>query len=249
MSLIDNSIGSKYPAVPPEIRAVVLAGGKGKRLKPYTTIFPKPLLPVGDKPILEYVFDRILEAGISKVTISVGHLAELIQTFFGDGAKWNLEIKYAIEDKPLNTIGPLLFVEDLGENFFVINGDILTNLDLRCLWKRHIESKAALTVATFRRSVNIDFGVVRFNERNGTVYGFEEKPVLFYNVSMGAYVLNRRCLNFIPKGEPFGFDQLILALLAAKQKVHSYSHSGTWLDIGRPDDYEAANKGKETSEW
>jgi len=245
MSLIDNSNCSKYPAVPSETRAVVLAGGKGQRLRPYTTVFPKPLLPVGERPILEYVLDKIRESGISKVTISVGHLAELIQTFFGDGEKWDLKITYSIEDKPLNTIAPLLFVEDLGENFFVMNGDILTDLDLRCLWAEHIEKKAALTVATFRRSVNIDFGVLRYDETTGTVQGFEEKPVLLYDVSMGVYVLNRRCLNFIPKGKQFGFDQLVLALLAAKQQVHAFPHVGKWLDIGRLEDYEAANNEKE----
>lgn len=247
MYTVKNSNRSTYPNVPQETRAVVLAGGKGTRLRPYTTILPKPLMPVGERPILEYVFDRIREAGIRKITISVGHLAELLQTFFGDGSKWNLEITYVIEDKPLNTIGPLPFVEDLGENFFVMNGDILTDLDVRRLWAAHIESKAALTVATFRRTVRIDFGVLRYDETSGAVWGFEEKPVLPYDVSMGIYMLNRKCLNFIPIGEPFGFDQLVLALLAAREPVHAFVHGGRWLDIGRLEDYEIANE--EIAKW
>jgi NDP-sugar pyrophosphorylase family protein len=204
-------------------------------------------MPIGERPILEYVLNRIREAGITKVTISVGHLAELIQAFFGNGKKWGLEINYAIEETPLNTIGPLPFVADLGENFLVMNGDLLTDLDISRLWEEHLLSGAVLTVATFRRTVKIDFGVLRFDETSGAIHGFEEKPVLPYDVSMGIYVLNRKCLDFIPKGESFGFDQLVLGLLAAGKPIHAYVHTGKWLDIGRQDDYATANE--EISEW
>ncbi len=247
MSTTADSNASEYPPIPPETRAVVLAGGKGTRLRPYTTVLPKPLLPVGDRPILEHVFNGLSKAGIGKVTISVGHLADLIQTFFGNGSKWNLEVTYAVEDRPLNTIGPLPFVDDLGEDFLVINGDTLTDLDFRSLWAAHRASGAALTVATSRRAVDIDFGVLRYDEASNEVRGFEEKPVLRYDVSMGIYVLNRKCLDFIPKGEPFGFDQLVLALLAARQPVRACPHGGKWLDIGRQDDYETANE--EIATW
>lgn len=225
----------------PSLRAVVLAGGKGTRLKPYTTVLPKPLMPVGDRPILEHVLVKMRDAGFGRVTISVGHLAELIQVFFGKGEKLDLEIDYAIEDEPLGTIGPLAFIPDLGENFLVANGDILSDLDLTQLWNHHLKSGATLTIATHRRKVQIDFGVLHFDGSN-QVRGFEEKPTIPYDVSMGYYVLNRRCLDFVPQGKPFGFDQLVLALLEAGEKIQAFSHEGQWLDLGRPEDYQRANK-------
>lgn len=220
-------------------RAVVLAGGKGQRLLPYTTVLPKPLLPVGDRPILHRVLHNLRDAGFRDVTISVGHLAELIMVFFGDGQKFGLSIDYAIEDTPLGTIGPLAFIENLGENFLVMNGDVLTDLDIRKLWQSHLESGATLSIATHAREVRIDFGVLEHNADN-RVTAFVEKPRMPYEVSMGIYILNRRCLDFVKKGEPFGFDQLVLALLAAGEVVRAYPHHGKWLDLGRPEDYEAA---------
>ena len=221
-------------------RAVVLAGGQGTRLRPYTTILPKPLLPVGDRPILERVLRRLAAGGFGRVTISVGHLAELIQIFFGNGEKFGVAIDYAIEATPLGTIGPLPRIADLGDDFLVMNGDILTDLDLERLWEHHQRHQPLLTVATFRREVNIDFGVLTIGA-GGRVSGFVEKPTLLYDVSMGAYVLNRRCLRFIPPDAPFGFDQLVLALLAAGEPIQSYLHQGCWLDLGRPEDYERAH--------
>lgn len=221
-------------------RAVILAGGKGTRLHPYTTVLPKPLLPVGDQPILERVLVRLGKVGFRDITISVGHLAELIQVFFGDGTRWGLKIDYAIEDAPLGTIGPLAFISNLGEDFLVMNGDILTDLDLEALWRTHLDGGAALTVATYRREVNVDFGVLRYDEGKRIV-AFAEKPTIPYDVSMGIYILNRRCLDFVPKGEHFGFDQLVLALLAAGQPIQAFPHAGYWLDLGRPRDYEEAN--------
>ena len=224
---------------PQPLRAVVLAGGKGTRLRPYTTVLPKPLMPIGDQPILEIVLRQLAKADFTDITISVGHLSELIQVFFGDGKRWGFQLEYAIEDTPLGTMGPLAFIERLGENFLVMNGDILTDLDLREVWTAHIESGAALTVATHRREVKIDFGVLRCAE-GGTVVGFEEKPEIHYEVSMGIYVLNRRCLELIPRDRPFGFDHLMHALLAAGERIQAVRHQGQWLDIGRPEDYEKA---------
>lgn len=222
-------------------RAVVLAGGKGRRLRPYTTVFPKPLLPVGDRPILSHVLENLKAAGFNQVTISVGHLAELIMAFFGDGKRFGVTLDYAIEDKPLNTIGPLAFIDGLGENFLVMNGDILTDLDLKALWEDHCQSGSVLTIATHQREVNIDFGVLRRDGR--TITSFTEKPRIPYEVSMGIYALNKRCLDFVPKGESFGFDQLVLALLAAGESIRAFPYDGQWLDLGRPADYEAANQG------
>lgn len=223
------------------MKAVILAGGKGTRLAPYTTIFPKPLMPIGDRPILEVVLSRLHAAGVRDIVISVGHLAELIRAFFKNGSRWGLHIEYAIEDKPLGTIGPLKFIENLGDTFFVLNGDVLTDLDFEAMVAAHHKSGALVTVATHHRTVNIDFGVLRYDHETRRIHGFEEKPRIHYDVSMGVYVLSKKCLDYVPKGEPFGFDQLMLALLAAKQPIHAYPHEGRWLDIGRPSDYERAN--------
>lgn len=222
-------------------RAVVLAGGKGQRLAPYTTVLPKPLMPVGEHPILERVLQSLSRAGFRDITISVGHLAELIRVFFGTGEKYNVNIDYAIEDVPLGTIGPLAFIENLGDNFLVMNGDVLTDLDLSEFWKRHLEGNATLSIATHARQVNIDFGVLRRDGEN-RVTEFVEKPTIPYEVSMGIYALNARCLKYVPRGEYFGFDKLVLALLAAGEVVRAHPHKGQWLDIGRPEDYEAANR-------
>lgn len=225
--------------VPENARAVILAGGKGQRLMPYTTVLPKPLLPVGDKPILHHVMGRLKEAGFRQMTISVGHLAELIMAFFGDGKRFDIAIDYAIEDQPLGTIGPLAFIENLGDNFLVMNGDILTDLDIGDIWKNHHETGAALTIATHCREVNIDFGVLHHDDQN-RITEFIEKPRIPYEVSMGIYVLNKRCLDFVEKGKSFGFDQLVHALLNAGEHVQSFPHQGEWLDLGRPEDYENA---------
>jgi NDP-sugar pyrophosphorylase family protein len=224
-------------------RAVVLAGGKGMRLRPYTTILPKPLLPIGDRPILEHVICGLGKSGFKHISISVGHLADLIRVFFNDGSRWGVNIDYAIEDEPLGTIGPLALIDarahDLGDDFLVMNGDLLHDLDYETLWQTHQTAGAALTIATYRREVNIDFGVLGCDEQD-FVKQFTEKPTLPYNVSMGIYILNRRCLNYVPPGKPFGFDQLVLALLATGEPIKSHPHAGRWLDLGRAEDYERA---------
>jgi NDP-sugar pyrophosphorylase family protein len=221
------------------MRTVILAGGKGTRLRPYTTVLPKPLVPVGDMPILEIVIRQLAAQGFRRLTVAVGHLAELIRSFFGDGAKWGVSIEYSIEDKPLNTIAPLKLIAGLTGDFVVMNGDLLTDLDYRRLVEFHRAREAALTVATCRREVMIDFGVVQEGDDHRIV-GFEEKPRKAYRVSMGVYVLNERVLPLIPESAPFGFDELVLALLGAGEQVASFPHDGYWLDIGRPDDYERA---------
>lgn len=223
------------------MEAVILAGGKGTRLKPYTTTLPKPLVPVGERPILGIVLDQLHSAGVNKITITVNHLAELIMAFFGDGSKFGLEIEYSLEDKPLGTVAPVKLIKDLPEHFFVMNGDLLTDIDYNVLYDAHVKSGAKLTVATYRRDAVIDFGVMDIDE-TGRVVGFREKPTYHYNVSTGVYVYSRSVLDRVPENQPYGFDNLVLDMLRDGEPINTHRHTGYWLDIGRPDDYERANQ-------
>jgi len=221
------------------MRAVILAGGKGTRLAPYTTVLPKPLMPIGDMPILELVLRQLKVAGIQRVTIAVGHLAELLRAFFGDGTRIGLKIDYSFEDTPLGTVGPLTLIEGLNETFLMMNGDVLTTLDYRDLIRHHRESGAVATIATRARDVKIDFGVLRFDP-DGWLVDYSEKPTLQYFVSMGVYVFEPSILGRLKPAERLDFPDLIKMLLVEGKKVASYPFSGYWLDIGRPDDYARA---------
>ena len=223
------------------MRAVILAGGKGTRLAPYTTTLPKPLVPVGDRSILDIVLQQLKRAGVTRVTLAVSHLAHLIMAYFGDGSRWGLKVDYSLEDKPLSTIAPLKLIKDLPEEFFVMNGDVLTDLDFAGLYEHHLAEKADITVSTFERDVLINFGVLQGDSANRVV-AFEEKPTYHFSVSMGVYVMNRRLLDIVPDGQAFGFDHLMLACIQEKRKAILYPHRGYWLDIGRPTDYAEANE-------
>jgi len=227
------------------MRAIILAGGKGTRLRPFTATLPKPLVPVGDRAILDIVLLQLKQAGVTEVTMAVNHLAHLIMAYFGDGSRLGLKINYSLEDKPLGTIGPLKLIKDLPEHFFVMNGDVLTDLNFGELYQSHIRNDADVTVSTFDRDAKIDFGVLKTDAAHRIV-GFEEKPVFHFNVSMGVYVLNRRILDIVPQDTPYGFDHLMLACIAQKRKAMSYQHGGYWLDIGRPNDYAEANENFDT---
>lgn len=221
------------------MKAVILAGGKGKRLAPYTTVFPKPLMPIGDIPILEVVLRQLKAHGCEHITLAVGHLAELLRTFFGDGNKLGMKIDYSVEDKPLGTAGPLALIEGLQEPFFVMNGDILTDLDFTALYKYHIQRGAAATIATYERTVKIDFGVLE-PDSDGFIANYIEKPSYDYRVSMGIYVFDPFVLQYIERGKYFDFPDLVKHLIREGKKVASYPFLGYWLDIGRPEDYERA---------
>jgi NDP-sugar pyrophosphorylase family protein len=223
------------------MHAIVLAGGKGVRLRPYTTRLPKPLVPIGDEfSILEIVLSQLSQRGFEKVTLAIGYLGHLIRSYVGDGSRWGLEIDYASEDNPLGTIGPVLQILDrLPEHFLVMNGDVLTDLDYADLLGRHKGAGAALTVATCARHVKIDFGVLTTKENH--IVKFTEKPTIDYRVSMGVYGVSKRALTRYEPGTPLGFDELVLDLLASDEPPGEYAFDGYWLDIGRPDDYDRAN--------
>ncbi len=222
-----------------EKRAVILAGGKGTRLKPYTAVLPKPLVPVGDVPVLEIIIRQLRENGFSHITIAVNHLAEIIKAFFGDGSKWGLRIDYSLEPKPLNTMGPLKLIPDLPENFLVMNGDVLTDLNYAELYETHIAEKNLFTISAYHRQQKVDFGVLDIGS-DGRLTGFREKPAYEYMVSMGVYMLNRRVLEAIPADTSYGFDELMLELIKRGTPASARPFKGYWLDIGRPEDYEKA---------
>ena len=223
------------------MRAVILAGGKGRRLKPYTGVLPKPLVPVGDQPILETILRQLERAGFRHVTLTVGHLAELIQAYFHHtrGRFGELEIDFVTEQTPTGTAGSLASIDGLDEPFLVMNGDILTTLDYAELMRHHDHQGGALTIATHRRKVKIDLGVLEIDD-DGVVVGYDEKPTLDYRVSMGIYVYDPGVLAFIPRGEYLDFPTLVLKLLEAGRKVVGYPTDVYWRDIGNFADYSEA---------
>ena len=223
------------------MRAVVLAGGKGTRLAPYTTILPKPLMPIGDMPILEVLLRQMKRAGINHVVLTVGHLASLLRAYFGNGTQWDLDISYSQEQKPLGTAGPIALVHGLENTFLVTNGDVLTTLDIKKLINFHKQKGGIATIAAHRRQVKIDLGVIQWNG-DDQISGYIEKPTTDYTVSMGVYVFEPRVLDYIPFGEYLDFPDLILKLIANGEKVSGYVFDGYWMDLGRPDDYAQANQ-------
>ena len=221
------------------MKAVILAGGKGTRLAPYTKILPKPLLPIGEMPILEVLLRQMQRAGVGEVILAVGHLAHLMQAFFQNGEKFGLHIAYSYEDEPLGTAGPLSLIKGLDETFLVANGDVLTTLNLNELLDSHRQSGATATIATHHRQVKIDLGVIQVDS-DQCISDYFEKPVYQFQVSMGIYVFEPRVLKFIPYNQYLDFPDLVLRLIQAGESVVSHPFSGYWQDLGRLDDYEQA---------
>ncbi len=227
------------------MKAVVLAGGKGTRLAPYTRIIPKPMMPIGDKAVLEILLYQMRAAGVDSVILTVGHLAGLMRAFFQDGSHLGLHICYSYEDHPLGTAGPLANIQGLDETFLVCNGDVLTTLDLRDLIEFHRQNQGVATIASHQRQVKIDLGVIQADGGH-TLVGYQEKPTIEYSVSMGIYIFEPCVLQYIPKGQYLDFPDLIKILIADGQRVVAFPFAGYWKDLGRPDDYEQANHDFET---
>jgi NDP-mannose synthase len=222
------------------LRVVILAGGLGRRLEPYTNVLPKPLMPVGNSPILEIVLRQLRTYGLSDVTLAVGYLASLIQAFVGDGSRLGLNIQYSFEDQPLGTVGPLTRIPNLNSTFMIMNGDLLTSLDFQSLIDYHRESKAIATVATYQRHIQISLGVIETDQDNNIV-SYTEKPSYHFRASMGISVLEPDVLKYIPPDTRFDMPELICRLIDAQEKVVAFPFSdGYWLDIGRPEDYQKA---------
>jgi len=223
------------------MRAVILAGGKGTRLRPYTTLIPKPLVPLGGKySILEIIVMQLARSGFTHITLAVNHLSNLIMAYFGDGGRFGVKLDYSIEDKELSTIGPLTLIPDLPESFLFMNGDILCDLDYRAFYEAHVADGSRVSVAGYRRMVKIDFGVLD-HDGNHRLTAFREKPAYSFDVSMGIYCIQRDVVRELPVGIPYGFDTLMTDGLAQGKPITIRPFDGYWLDIGRPEDYEHAN--------
>ena len=225
-------------------RAVILAGGKGTRLRPYTTVLPKPLMPVGDRPILDVVIRQLRARDFDRITISTGYLAELIEAFFRDGSAHGIPVDYVREDEPLGTAGALSLVDGLDEDFLVMNGDVLTDLDYGRLLDDHRASDAVATIATHSRTIEISLGVLAFDDHadDTRLTGYYEKPRIDYEASMGVYCFSPRVLEHVERGKRLDFPDLILRLVAAGETVRAWRSDDFWLDIGRHDDYEQAQE-------
>ncbi len=230
-------------------RVAVLAGGRGTRLAPYTSVLPKPLMPIGDRSILEIVIHRLAEQGFTDVTLCVGYLSHLIRAVSDHFEDNGAAITFVQEHEALGTAAPLRLLGELDDTFVVMNGDVLTTLDVRDLVDHHRASGNVVTIATRQRTIKIDYGVLHVSSPangdsvNGSprrVVGFEEKPEIVSTVSMGIYVLEPRSLDFIPAEGHFDFPDLVHALLGAGESVGAYLFDGLWFDIGRQDDYEEA---------
>jgi NDP-sugar pyrophosphorylase family protein len=226
-------------------RAVILAGGEGTRLRPYTTVLPKPLMPIGDRPVLDIVVRQLKAHGFERITMATGYLAELIEAFFRDGESYGIAIDYFREHEPLGTVGALALIEGLAEDdVLVMNGDVLTDIDYGALLERHRSSDAAATIATKERQIQVSLGVLRFADTDDPtrLTGYDEKPAIDYVASMGVYCFAPRALALIKPGERLDFPDLVLRLIAAGDIVRSWLSDDYWLDIGRHDDYEQAQE-------
>ncbi|MDO8638530.1 MAG: sugar phosphate nucleotidyltransferase [Candidatus Daviesbacteria bacterium] len=221
------------------MRAILIAGGKGTRLYPYTVNFPKPLVPIGDKPVLEILIRRLRNYGFDHITLCVGHLSGLIEAYFKDGSWLGLKIDYSLEHEPLGTAGPIKLIGGyLPDTFLVANGDLLTDIDFKKIFEMHKKKKADLTVGTYKKEEKIELGVLKI--KKGKVVDYLEKPINKYDISMGLYIFSRSVVDFIPLNQRYDMPSLVVELIKNKKNVVSYEHEGYWLDIGRPDDYQKA---------
>ncbi|MBI3126055.1 MAG: NTP transferase domain-containing protein [Candidatus Tectomicrobia bacterium] len=235
--MLDKTFPSEKPAL--VRRAVVLAGGKGTRLRPFTFAFPKPLLPIGETPIIDIVMRQLQASGVQRVTLAVGHLAELLMAYFANRHYQGMTIDYSREERPLGTAGPLALVDGLNEPFFVLNGDLLTSLDFADLARRHVESKAQATIASYGKSYQVDLGILELNER-GELSAYREKPTHYYKVSMGIYVFEPEIVKLLRGGEPCDLPDLVARILESQRRLFVYPFDGYWVDIGTPGEYARA---------
>lgn len=231
------------------MKAIILAGGKGARLRPYTLVLPKPLMPVGGQPVIEILLKWLRRNEVADIYITLGYLGHLIKALCGDGKAWDLHIQYSEEKEALGTVGPLSLLgrDILSETFVLVNGDLITDLNLRGFITFHKEQKSIISIAVANKKVKVDLGVLEFEKNRVT--SFKEKPTMNFHVSMGIYCMEPEILDFIPRYVPFGFDDLMHTLIAHDQTVSVYQHDGIWIDIGRAEDFERAQEMVEKNEF
>jgi len=225
------------------MKAVVFAGGEGARLLPYTSVLPKPLLPVGDRPVLEIIIGQLRDSGITEVVLATGYLSSLIETYFGDGSNWGVEITYNREKTQLGTVGALAEVPGLEDTFIMMNGDVLATPLYRDLVEAHRRSGAAATIATKLQEIDVDYGVLQLGETvEGLrrIEGIDEKPCYSWPVSIGIYAIEPRVTRFVRPGHRMDLPDLVEALIEAGEIVAAYEHPGYWQDIGQLHDLEEA---------
>jgi len=221
------------------MQAVVLAGGKGKRLLPLTKVFPKPLVPLGEKPILDIILHQLKHFGFTRVSLAVGHMADIIQMYIGAGTRYGIEIDYSYEEMPLGTVGPLAHIKSLEKTFLVMNGDLITDFDYRRFLNYHEERGALATIATYKKPFKVELGIIH-SAKDNIIVDYTEKPTYHYNVSMGIYAFDSAVLSYIERNEYLDLPELIKRLLAQRESVLSYPFEGYWLDLGNYSDYEKA---------
>lgn len=225
------------------LSTVILAGGKGVRLKPFTINFPKPLVPLGNTPIIEVLIRRLIEYGLTDITLALGHLSGLIKSYFLNQRELSskVSLRFVEEEQPTGTAGSLASIQGLSGTFLAMNGDLLTDLNFDELVSFHREQNAALSIAVHRRRVKLDFGVIKIGDDHRVV-DYDEKPEYQHDVSMGIYVYEPRALKYVQRGKYLDFPELVLRLLDAGEKVCAWPYEGLWLDIGRPSDYARAQE-------
>lgn len=225
------------------MKALILVGGKGTRLKPYTNTIPKPLLPVGEKPILEIILMQLKNSGVKEVVLGVGHMSQLFESFFGNGSRLGISISYSFEEKPVGTAGAIAYsINHFQEDFFVMNGDLLTTLDFKAMYLHHKNNSASGTIAIHKREVKLDFGIVETDEK-GQLVNYTEKPSYFYDFGMGVNILNVDAVRpIVKKGQYLDMPDLMLQLRNKGRSIQTYQEDCFWLDMGRPDDYDEANR-------
>jgi NDP-sugar pyrophosphorylase family protein len=219
------------------MQAVILAGGKGRRLRPYTTVLPKPMMPIGEKPILGVIIEKLAQSGITDIVITVGYLAGIIQAYFGDGKRFGVNIDYFVEAEPLGTAGCLSLIENLHEEFIVMNGDILTSLNFEDLIAYHRKMGNPVTICSYQKKIQLTLGVLEL--AGDTVRDYIEKPQYTFDISMGIYAMNRKAVEHIPKNQYFDLPTLIKHLISIREPISVFHFEGDWYDIGREEDYKA----------
>lgn len=222
------------------MKAIILAGGRGTRLRPYTNVLPKPLMPVGDYPVLDIVIRQLKKYGFTDIVIAVGHLSHLIESYFGDGSKWDVNITYSKENKPLGTAGPISIIENLEDDFLLMNGDILTTLDFREMLAYHKSEGSMVTIAMYNKKVTIELGTLTCDD-NSMIIDYLEKPTINYKVSTGLYIFTPSVKNYLEYNKYIDLPDLIKLLIKNAEKVKGFSFNGLWYDLGRKEDYEEIN--------